>query len=178
PAVASKAEPEPHEREEEADYPPEKYKKTVLPTAPGLHRVVWDLRYQGARLIGGGKIDSGQPQQGPLVNPGAYTLKLTAEGQKRTTRVEVLPDPRILPPSLRAKMLQWRAAKPRDSSRGAALPDLLRQAGPPPVQADLDEQIKLALRIRDDITRLARTVEQLRGVKGQVVARNALLEAD
>ena len=42
----------------------------------------------------------------------------------------------------------------------------------------LDEQLKLALEIRDDITRLTRTVEQLRAVKRQLTARDDLLKDD
>jgi photosystem II stability/assembly factor-like uncharacterized protein len=60
----------------------------------GVHRAVWDLRYEGARKIKGGKIDTGDPQEGPRVAPGVYTLKLTAGGNTQTSQVRVVPDPR------------------------------------------------------------------------------------
>jgi hypothetical protein len=42
--------------------------------------------------------------------------------------------------------------------------------------ADLGEQLKLALAIRGDISRLARIVGQLRAVKGQLVSRDEFLK--
>jgi len=69
-------------------------KKRVLPTAPGVNRVAWDLRYAGARLIPGAKFDWGQPLRGPLVLPGTYALKLTVDGQTLSGVVKVEPDPR------------------------------------------------------------------------------------
>jgi photosystem II stability/assembly factor-like uncharacterized protein len=74
--------------------------KKRLPKGPGLRRAVWDLRYEGARLIKGAKVDSGNPRVGPLVNPGTYTLKLTVDGKALPERkVEVRPDPRVSIPS-------------------------------------------------------------------------------
>jgi hypothetical protein len=146
--LTSKKEPE--EKPAEGDYSEPKYKKTVLPVEPGLHRVVWDLRYQGAEVIKGAKVDSGEPKQGPLVNPGTYTLKLTVEGRTRTAKVEVLPDPRSALAGVEASRLT----------------------------EELNEQIELALKVRNDITSLAHTVEQLRIIKGQLVARNELLKED
>ncbi len=49
---------------------------------------------------------------------------------------------------------------------------------PLPSAPELDEQLQLVLKVRDDITSLARTVEQLRTVKGQLIARNELLKED
>lgn len=139
--LTSKKEPE--EKSGPGDYSDKKYKKPVLPRGPGLHRLVWDLRYQGAEAVKDAKVDSGQPTMGPLVNPGAYTLKLTVAGQTWTTKLEVLPDPRTQLPA-----------------------------------EELKEQMEFALKIRDDITSLARTVEQLRKVKRQLAARNDLLQND
>src|SRR5205807_2075201 len=53
----------------------EEYEKPELKTEPGVNRVAWDLRYQGAEMIANAKVDSGDPDQGPLVNPGTYMLK-------------------------------------------------------------------------------------------------------
>ncbi len=129
--------------------------KAPLPTDKGLHRVVWDLRYQGGKPIKGAKIDSGDPEAAPLVLPGKYTLKLHAAGQTLTTTVEVKLDPRQ----------RFAAAAPK-------LVDL--QA---PIKAeDLEAQLKVSLAIRDDLTRLSQNVEQLRSVKKQVQARTELLK--
>jgi hypothetical protein len=60
-----------------------------------VQRAVWDLRAEGARKIKNAKLDSGAPEHGPLVVPGTYTLRLTAGGETTTTKVRVLPDPRV-----------------------------------------------------------------------------------
>ncbi len=73
----------------------EKEKKR-LPKGQGLHRVVWDLHYRGARTIRGAKVDSGNPREGPLVVPGVYRLRLLVDDQALPERkVEVRPDPRV-----------------------------------------------------------------------------------
>jgi len=127
--------------DEEGDYSEKKKPETVLPTEAGLHRVAWDLRYDGAEVIKKAKQDGGKPKIGPLVNPGKYTLVLAADGKSATTTIEVQADPR--------------------SKEMAAA-----------------EQLRLSLQIRDDITKLTRTVEQLRAVKRQIVARDELLKND
>jgi len=55
---------------------------------------VWDLRYQGAPKIKGGKVDTGDPAVGPLVPPGTYTVRLTAAGKTVTAPIAVIADPR------------------------------------------------------------------------------------
>jgi hypothetical protein len=69
-------------------------KPTLLSTSEGVQRFAWDLTYEGAKLIRKAKIDWGDPQQGPLVPPGRYTAKLTANGQTQTTSFDVRPEPR------------------------------------------------------------------------------------
>ena len=66
----------------------------MLPADTGLHRVVWDLHYEGAESIKKAKKDAGDPKAGPLVNPGKYTLKLTVAGKTQTTKLEVRLSPR------------------------------------------------------------------------------------
>ncbi len=123
--------------------PPEKPKP--LPTEPGLHRVVWDLRYEGAELIPGAKLDAGNPKVGPRVNPGTYTVRLTADGKSATTKLEILLDPR-------------------------------QKTTPAPIaSADMEQQLKLTLQVRDDLTRLTKLVTTLRSVRGQLADRNTLL---
>jgi hypothetical protein len=81
--------------EEEGDYSKKKEEKAPLPVEAGLHRVVWDLHYDGAELIKKAKQDGGDPKSGPLANPGTYTVKLTADGKTETTKIEVKQDPRL-----------------------------------------------------------------------------------
>jgi photosystem II stability/assembly factor-like uncharacterized protein len=130
--------------DEEGDYSEKKKKKEPLPTELGLHRVVWDLRYDGAEIVKKVKLDGGEPKVGPLVAPGTYTVKLTADGKTETGKIEIRADAR---------------------TKGIA-------------DAGLDDQLKLALQIRDDVTKLTRTIEQLRAVKRELEARNDLLKDD
>jgi hypothetical protein len=70
-------------------------RKPALAAKAGVQRAVWDLRAQGSRKIKNSKLDGGDPDAGPPVPPGTYTLRLTAAGQTATTTVRVLPDPRV-----------------------------------------------------------------------------------
>src|SRR5439155_22757067 len=65
--LTSKEEPD-GESEDDPDGPEEPVKKTILTTEVGVNRVNWNLHYQGATLIKGAKIDSGDPKEGPLVS--------------------------------------------------------------------------------------------------------------
>lgn len=73
----------------------EALKKAAIPAEAGVQRAVWDLRYDGARMIKGGKLDAGNPRVGPMVTPGRYTATVTVDGRTASTSVTVLPDPRI-----------------------------------------------------------------------------------
>ncbi len=167
-AFTSKKPPE--EPRDESDYEEEKYKVLVLPATPGLHRVVWDLRWKGADLIKGAKFEGGEPKAGPLVNPGIYTLKLIADGETVSARLEVLHDPRTLPQAALDRVYKLLGA-----GKPPLLAEVLRRVEPEALNADLEAQLELGLRVRDDITLVARTVEQIRSVRGQIIARNQLL---
>ena len=53
----------------------------------GLHRVVWDLRTRGRRIIPEAKIDCGRAARaGRWSLPGSYTLRLTVDGKTRTAK--------------------------------------------------------------------------------------------
>jgi photosystem II stability/assembly factor-like uncharacterized protein len=97
---------------------PEKPNEPALTKKAGLNRAQWDLRYEGAARLENAKIDSGNPEQGPLVLPGRYTIKLSGAGHLLTTEGEVAADPRspATPQDLQANVdfsLQTRAALDR-----------------------------------------------------------------
>ena len=82
--------------------------KPALGTTPGVHRAVWDLRYEGAKKIKPGKVDGGSPEQGPTALPGGYTLRLVVEDKSYTAPLSVLPDPRVkLPPQALTDQLRF-----------------------------------------------------------------------
>jgi hypothetical protein len=116
-------------------------RKPRLPETPGLHRVVWDLEHDPAKPIKEARIDSGNPETGPLALPGKYTVKLTVDGQTVTAPVDILPDPRVKVPA-----------------------------------PELQEQVHLALAVRDDFNKLSSAVERLRTIRAQLQARNALIK--
>ncbi|MDX1996161.1 MAG: glycosyl hydrolase [Thermoanaerobaculia bacterium] len=68
--------------------------KSRLAKSAGLHRALWDIRWDGAELIPGGIIDWGFPGVGPRAAPGSYTVKLTAGSTSVTSPLEIRPDPR------------------------------------------------------------------------------------
>ena len=72
----------------------EDLKKAALAVDAGVHRAVWDLTWEGAKRIRGGKIDFGDPADGPLAVPGTYTVRLTAAGKTLTSPLKVTADPR------------------------------------------------------------------------------------
>jgi len=64
----------------------------VLSTAPGLNRVVWDLRYPGpVRLRGYAAV----VKHGPLAPPGTYTATLEAGSTTSSATFEIVIDPRV-----------------------------------------------------------------------------------
>ncbi len=73
---------------------PEDLKKEALPVDPGVQRAVWDLEWTGAAKIKGGKIDTGDPTEGPRAVPGPYTVRLTVDGKTLTSPLRVTADPR------------------------------------------------------------------------------------
>jgi photosystem II stability/assembly factor-like uncharacterized protein len=165
----SKKEP-PEKEPEEGDYSGKKYEPPVLHKEAGLHRLVWDLRYRGAEVIKGAKVDSGEPRQGPLVLPGRYTLKLTAAGQTVSAALDVLYDPRTIPPAV------WARAKVGEDGKLLTPEEVLRRVEPAELKAELEEQLKLTLKIRADISSLSHTVEQIRAVRHQLLDRKELLK--
>jgi len=61
----------------------------------GLNRVRWDLRSKGATTFPGLILRSANPARGPLVPPGTYRVRLTADGQSQEQALAVLKDPRL-----------------------------------------------------------------------------------
>ncbi len=72
-----------------------------LATTAGMHRWVWDLRATAPTATHYDYPIAAVPHrtplvpQGPLVPPGAYTVKLTADGKSESATVNIKMDPRI-----------------------------------------------------------------------------------
>ncbi len=177
--LTSKKDADEKEEQEDIDEGERPEPPPPLPTEPGLHRVTWDLRYDGAKVIKRAKVDAGEPKVGPLANPGTYRLKLTAGKHTAEATLVVHLDPREAPsPS------DWfvSTATPDNNTpnnAGTTSPKIAtipsKNGGPWIKPADLAEQLTLALKVRDDISQVTRTVEQLRAVRRQLKARDELL---
>jgi photosystem II stability/assembly factor-like uncharacterized protein len=66
-------------------------------TAPGLNRIVWNLRYESLPPAPPDEESGGRtgPVAGPLVTPGDYTVRLTAGGKTYDQKLQVVEDARI-----------------------------------------------------------------------------------
>jgi photosystem II stability/assembly factor-like uncharacterized protein len=84
--------PEPMGSDDNED--PEDFKSQALPRGAGVQRAVWDLTYEGADKIKNGRIDTGDPRNGPRVPPGPYSVRLTVGGKSQAAPIMVVPDPR------------------------------------------------------------------------------------
>ncbi|HWZ62777.1 MAG TPA: hypothetical protein VNX02_07145 [Steroidobacteraceae bacterium] len=80
-----------------AEQPPEwpdwVHPATTLPAQKGMNRFAWDLRYDDPVQIPGA-FYAGLPPRGPLVMPGAYTLRMTYAGQTQSAPLVIDADPR------------------------------------------------------------------------------------
>jgi hypothetical protein len=76
----------------------------TLPSAPGLQRFVWDLKYAAPRAFSYSYPIAAVPGQtprlpaGPWVPPGIYTVRLTAVGRTLERPLTVRMDPRVKTP--------------------------------------------------------------------------------
>ncbi len=80
--------------EQPPEWPDQERPPELLPTAAGMNRFPWNLRYESPTQIPGAFYQGNGPQ-GPIVLPGTYTLKLTAAGKSETVPVEIKLDPRV-----------------------------------------------------------------------------------
>jgi photosystem II stability/assembly factor-like uncharacterized protein len=157
--------------------------KIEMPGDKGINRLTWDLRHQGAELIPKGIFDAGGARRGPIVAPGAYTIRITADGRTITTKVEVRMDPRVTEPRGVANLKQPpqkidiapRVATPEEEARLAKAPWTLRRNSLDVVRDEAIEQEQFAIQIRDDISRVTRVVMDIRTIRKQLNLHEELL---
>jgi hypothetical protein len=85
-----------HTPPDHPDWNPNSMPKPELEIEPGTHRAAWDLRYEPAKWVPGASLDNGEPEPGPLVVPGDYTLQLKVGDTTSTRILRVEPDPRSM----------------------------------------------------------------------------------
>ncbi|MBY0461431.1 MAG: hypothetical protein K2V38_29290, partial [Gemmataceae bacterium] len=149
--------------------------KRKLEPEPGLNKFVWDLTHESATTIPGAVVDSGSASARVPVAPGEYTVRLIYGKQTLTEKVEVSADPRGFDRALKSQAFP---GGPPVGPTGPIADGGRAGAGPGAVLAknELAGQEELALRVRDDITRLSETVLRLRAIKKQADLRKELLK--
>jgi photosystem II stability/assembly factor-like uncharacterized protein len=177
------------EEDDEDQGPPTKRERT-FPVKEGTNRVVWDLTHEGAEIIPGAVVDSGSPGMGIPVAPGTYTIKLTVGKESLEQTVEVMADPRwvdqmasLIAAAPKAEPSPELKNMPTDARRQvsnyltalAAPVETARREAAERAVAQSAEQQELALKLRDDITRLSQTVLRIRALQKQISLRKDLL---
>ena len=76
------------------EWPDQIVPNDLIPAKAGMNRLVWDLRSNDPVQIPGAFYSGTQPR-GPLVAPGRYELRLTANGSTLTEPLLVVADPRV-----------------------------------------------------------------------------------
>jgi hypothetical protein len=82
------------EGDEDDDFPPRRPDADRVPAEAGLNRFVWDLHYPDATTFPGLIMWAGNIH-GPVIVPGNYKVRLTANGKSETQTVQVKKDPRL-----------------------------------------------------------------------------------
>ncbi|HEX8816399.1 MAG TPA: glycoside hydrolase [Terriglobales bacterium] len=130
----------------------------TLPAEPDMHRFIWDLRYPPPDALDHDYPISAIPHdtvaepRGPLVLPGRYTVKLTADGKTYSQPLTINMDPRVklTADSLRRQLdlsLKITDAMHRDYvaiQQVRSLRDQIKKlqtSSPPPELADLDKKL-------------------------------------
>jgi len=91
--VRSLSSKEKKEAEQPPEWPDQVKEVTTIPAAAGMNRYAWNLRWEPPVKIPGA-FYSGIGPQGPMVQPGQYTVKLTVGGQSQSQPLEIVLDPR------------------------------------------------------------------------------------
>jgi photosystem II stability/assembly factor-like uncharacterized protein len=80
--------------EQPPEWPDQVKEITTIPAAAGMNRYAWNLRWEPPVKIPGA-FYSGIGPQGPLAQPGLYTVKITAGNQSQSQPLEIVMDPRV-----------------------------------------------------------------------------------
>lgn len=76
--------------------PEDKKPETQIKPDAGLNALVWDMRYEPAHYVPGYYLwEYKDGSRGPLAMPGAYQVRVTAEGKTESAPLEIKLDPRV-----------------------------------------------------------------------------------
>jgi hypothetical protein len=134
------------------------------PHLAGIHRVIWNLRYDALPAAPADEESGGRaiPMSGPLVTPGEYTVRLTALGHTSEQKLQVKEDPRIEISPADRKLWTDALRMVADLYRGAVtLRDQLGQRGASAELRDTARELQ---------TRIATLYRQMSGSTGRPTA--------
>ena len=156
-------------------------RKPEVPAEAGLNRFVWDLAHAGAEIIPKARLDAGNPTVGPLVSPGIYTVKMVVDGKVLTVKIEVRLDPRVteprgsLLPDKGIEIIEIKPREPDPKMKAEPAPWLTRAPANSAVLAEAKDQEKLALQLRDNVSKLTSIVMGIRNIRKQLEQHAELL---
>jgi hypothetical protein len=104
----------PPDEQPESEFDSEQRTGGLLAPEAGMNRFAWDLKYEPPAKAKDEGPWTGRPE-GPLVVPGKYEVKLTAEGKSFTAPLEVKLEPRVKTPQADLEKQLDLALKIRDA---------------------------------------------------------------
>ncbi len=127
-----------------------------LPAKAGLNRFYWDLRTEA--VAGIQNVFMFGSHNGPRVTPGAYTIKLTVDGQSVQTTAVVEPDPRI-------------QAVPEDFQQQAEMLDTIRNT-----LADIHRTVKQYRQVKSQVTARLAALDHLKDASSLIQQGKTIIE--
>ncbi len=175
------------ETEQPPEWPDRVERPKTIPANEGMNRFAWDLHY-GDPIEIPGAFYSGNGPRGPLVLPGDYQLKVSADGKTQTTTLHVAIDPRTK--GQEAELQKQFALSQQVAQRISQLHQAVNEIRDVKSQiktlhgkfAD-DQRVKAALDSADAMERKMSEVEQhlmqvnMKGSEGNLAFPNMLNEA-
>lgn len=130
------------------------------PAKSGINRFVWNLRYPGPAKVSARDLHPWQREDGPLVVPGDYVVRLTVDGHEQTQPFSVTIDPRVMTSD--ADLVAQRDFLLAVRDRLSETNDLLNQVDALREQVALWSTRSLASEINDRLTELTAPLDELR----------------
>jgi photosystem II stability/assembly factor-like uncharacterized protein len=152
------------EFEQPPEWPDQVKEVKTIPAKDGMNRYAWNLRYNDP-IQTPGAFYGGTGPHGPLVLPGDYQVKLTANGKTQAATLHLIVDPRIKEDAsvLQKQFALSRQVTDRISELHQAvneIRDIKSQIKTLHAKFDSDERVKPALAAADEMEKKMSEIEQ------------------
>jgi photosystem II stability/assembly factor-like uncharacterized protein len=144
----------------------------ALPMNEGVNRLTWDMRAQGIQGFPG-MILWGAGTNGPVLPPGRYTVRLTADGVTQTAPVRIVRNPWITDVTdadLRAQYEFSRRVRDKANEANRAVIEIRRvksEVSQRAARANDPALTAAAVRLRDNASAVEEKIYQVRNRSGQ-----------